>query len=306
VTYTYDIPPSAPTGLASIPSSPANNNSPQLIGTAESGSTVRLYASADCSGIPAATGGAAAFNSTGLTVTVGNDSSTTFTATATAAGQSQCSEGFTYIEDSSAPGAPSIERSAPSSPAGNNSPKLLGSAEAGSIVTLYTSSDCTGPIAVQGTASAFSAPGLTVMVAADSTTTFKATATDAAGNASSCSSGFTYIACATGGCFTDQPLAAGVVIKVVHITELRARIDALRVRHALPQMAWTDPAIVAGVTVARAQHLIDLQTALAQAYQAAGRTPPAFTDAPITPSQTVIRHVHISELRSAVVALEGP
>ena len=44
-----------------------------------------------------------------------------------------------------------------------------------------------------GTAASFSSPGFAVAVADDSSTTFKATATDAAGNVSSCSSGTTYV-----------------------------------------------------------------------------------------------------------------
>jgi len=58
----------------------------------------------------------------------------------------------------------------------------------GYTLTLYTSSDCTGAAVATGTAAQFTAPGLTVTVADNSTTTFRATATDSAGRTSACSS----------------------------------------------------------------------------------------------------------------------
>ncbi len=59
---------------------------------------------------------------------------------------------------------------------------------------LYPTAGCTGTPAATGTAAAFASPGLTVTVAAGSTTTFRATATDGAGNASACStSSLTYV-----------------------------------------------------------------------------------------------------------------
>ena len=73
------------------------------------------------------------------------------------------------------------------SPANDNSPTISGTAEAGSTVNLYATSDCSGAPEATGTAAAF-ATGFTVAVSDDSSTTFKATATDAAGNVSGCSS----------------------------------------------------------------------------------------------------------------------
>jgi hypothetical protein len=82
------------------PSSPSTT--PVVKGTAEAGSTVKLYATAGCTGTPAATGTAAAFASPGLTATVVLGSTTTFRATATdAAGNtSACSSSsLTYTSD---------------------------------------------------------------------------------------------------------------------------------------------------------------------------------------------------------------
>ena len=106
------------------------------------------------------------------------------------------------------------------------------------------------------------------------------------------------------GTFTDDPLISGVThVKALHMTELRTRIDVLRVARQLPLFAWTDPSLGPGLTI-KAVHVTELRTALAQAYSAAGLAPPAFSG-PITAGSTLIRALHIEELRQAVVSLEG-
>ena len=190
--------PAAPSINDSDPDSPANENNPELKGAAEAGSTVRLYQSADCTGTVEAQGSAAEFASPGLTATVANDSNSAFTATATdAAGNtSECSAAFNYVEDSTGPAAPVITDTDPDSPANDNNPEVKGTAETDSTVRIYkapTAADCTpANLAAIGSEDDFSAAGLTANVAADSTTTFRATATDAAGNTSGCSAAFTY------------------------------------------------------------------------------------------------------------------
>jgi streptogramin lyase len=92
----------------SIPQGRANNNSLRILGQAATGTTVRLYDNPACAGTPSATGEAAQFFSPGLTVTVADDTTTTFHATASNAdGTSPCSSGVsgsvTYVEDSTAP-----------------------------------------------------------------------------------------------------------------------------------------------------------------------------------------------------------
>jgi hypothetical protein len=104
--------------------------------------------------------------------------------------------------------------------------------------------------------------------------------------------------------FVDDPLIAGrTVIQAVHITELRARINALRVRYALPNYVWTDPSLTPGVTVASAAHVLELRTALTQAYVAGGVVAPVFTD-PDSLVGIPVKRIHISDLRAAVLALE--
>jgi len=105
--------------------------------------------------------------------------------------------------------------------------------------------------------------------------------------------------------FTDDPLVAGVtLVKAVHITELRARIDALRIRFGLAAYAWTDATLAAGTTI-KAVHLTQLREALEQAYTAAKQSPPTYTDPVITAQSTVIRAAHIQQLRTAVLNLEA-
>ena len=103
--------------------------------------------------------------------------------------------------------------------------------------------------------------------------------------------------------FADQPLLAGVtVVRAVHVSELRTRIDALRVRFGLGSFAYTAGA-PAAFTPIEARHVTELRTALAEAYVAAGRTAPLFAD-PVLAIGTVIRARHLNELRAAVMGLE--
>jgi hypothetical protein len=92
------------------------------------------------------------------------------------------------------PPPPTFTATDPASPANDNNPKILGDDGEGAVIDLYTNASCTGsPIASGGTYN-FSSPGIAVSVADDTTTTFHATATDAAGNVSDCStSSITYV-----------------------------------------------------------------------------------------------------------------
>ncbi len=102
--------------------------------------------------------------------------------------------------------------------------------------------------------------------------------------------------------FTDDPLQAGVsIVRAVHITELRIRIDALRQRYALSAFAWTDASLT-GMFVSAA-HISQLRAALAPVYTAAGRAQPTYTDPNLT-SGTFIKAAHIAELRAAVIVIE--
>ncbi len=93
--------PAAPTLTRTTPASPSESLSPFVIGSATSGTTVKLYTNASCSGSAVATGTAAAFASPGFQVSVAESSTTTFYATATddLGNVSDCSSGISYTHD---------------------------------------------------------------------------------------------------------------------------------------------------------------------------------------------------------------
>ena len=140
---------------------------------------------------------------------------------------------------------------------------------------------------------------------ADTFSIFTVTATDANG----CTGSTTYLVgmvCpTTTACFTDEPLVAGLTpIKIVHISELRDRIDVDRHAIGLPPMTWTDPVLRPGVLALASQYLIELRSALDKAYQVAGLPLPIYTDPTIVPGQTGVRAAQIEELRAAVIIFE--
>jgi hypothetical protein len=96
-------------------------------------------------------------------------------------------QAFSITVDTTAPAVPSVLASNPPSPASSLEPRIVGAAEAGSTVQLYDNEMCTGSPRSTGSTASFASPGLEVAIAAGSTTTFYATATDAAGNTSGCS-----------------------------------------------------------------------------------------------------------------------
>ncbi|MFZ5468206.1 MAG: Ig-like domain-containing protein, partial [Myxococcota bacterium] len=175
------------------PASPANDNNPSVTGTAEAGSTIRLYASADCAGEVSGTGVVTPSGAFAVAVTVGDDTTTSFSATATdAAGNvSGCSASVTYVEDSTPPVVPALAGSVPMPPANDNNPSIFGTAEPGSTIRLYT--DCAGAEAVSGSVDPDGSFSIVVSVGDNTTTTFFARAEDAAGNRSECSQGFVYV-----------------------------------------------------------------------------------------------------------------
>ncbi|HMJ03453.1 MAG TPA: hypothetical protein VK506_10955 [Conexibacter sp.] len=92
--------PAAPSLTRTNPASGADNNSPFVIGTATSGTTVNLYTSATCRGSPVATGTAASLAASGLQVRVADNTTTDFYASATdnLSNVSDCSAGISYTE----------------------------------------------------------------------------------------------------------------------------------------------------------------------------------------------------------------
>ena len=101
--------------------------------------------------------------------------------------------------------------------------------------------------------------------------------------------------------FTDDPVEAGLSIKAVHLTELRGRLDELRVSARLSRYSWVDRTIRPGVTPIRAVHWQQLRTALDEAYDADGRRRPRYTAA--IEAGVPIEAGHLNELRRAVEGL---
>jgi 6-phosphogluconolactonase len=105
--------------------------------------------------------------------------------------------------------------------------------------------------------------------------------------------------------FIDEPFSGLTpVIKAVHITELRTRIDAVRAQYGLGPYTYTHPTLTVGLTLVQAIHLSDLRLALADVYIATGTAQPSYTDPTLTSGATVVKLAHITELRAAVLAIE--
>lgn len=184
-----------PTVTGAFPGGPTQSAITSVTGTAEAGSTVTLYDNASCTGGPLGSGPAADFTSTGITAAPPANTVTTIYAKATKAGQvaSACSSSFaTFTNDLVAPTPPSGLAVSPTSPGASTTPTLSGSAEANSLVAIYTNATCTGSPANTVAAETLSG-GVPFTVAKGSTTKFATTATDLAGNVSACSSTVTYV-----------------------------------------------------------------------------------------------------------------
>ncbi len=160
---------------------------PTVNGTAQAGTTVRIYALPGCAGgvvgFGVATGGVF-----GITVTASAGLNTYFgTATDASSNVSGCSTmGLSYTQDSVAPGAPQLTSTSPASPSQSNAPIVNGTAEAGATVELYGTSNCTGTLlgSAQAAGGTFAIP---ISVTDNTTVTVYGRAIDAATNRSGCS-----------------------------------------------------------------------------------------------------------------------
>ena len=167
LTYVEDsTAPAVASSGSSVPASPGNDNTPQITGTAPPNTTVALYSDALCNTL-VGEGSSAAFTTTGIQVTVAENSTTTFYATTTDMAQntSACTAiGATYVEDSNPPAVAVVSGTAPGSPSADNAPRVRGTAPAGTTVRIYRDAACAGAIAGEGTAVAFATPGIPVTV----------------------------------------------------------------------------------------------------------------------------------------------
>ena len=110
---------------------------------------------------------------------------------------------MTQEGDVLAPSAPQLTSTDPASPASSEILRILGAAETGSTVRVYTGPNCTGLPVATGSAAELGSPGIRIATG-EGTSVFSATATDPAHNASVCSAPITYV--------RDKPLAEGCVV----------------------------------------------------------------------------------------------
>ena len=110
-----------------------------------------------------------------------------------AAGNDSPPAGRYFTVDTRAPAVPTIKSTSPASPANDNAPEVIGTAATGMTIKIFKTAGCTGTPAAKGSTAKFKAPGITVAVPDNSTTSLRAKAVDPAGNSSSCSPAFTYV-----------------------------------------------------------------------------------------------------------------
>ena len=96
--------------------------------------------------------------------------------------------------------------------------------------------------------------------------------------------------------FVDNPLAAGITVKAVHLAQRRTAVNAVRLLAGLPAATFTDTA-TAGTAI-RALHVTELREALDPALESLGRATSAYTDQSLT--GVAIKAVHLQELRDRV------
>jgi hypothetical protein len=133
---------------------------------------------------------------------------------------------------------------------------------------------------------------------ADAGTTYlyRVRAIDGAGGTSA----FSNVDAATVIAFTDPTLIAfSTRVKLVHVTELRTAVNAMRDAAGLSPLA-ADGTIAAGALV-RATHIANLRTALDEARSIIGLSTLTSTNPTLAAGTTAIRAVHVQELRNGVM-----
>lgn len=111
--------------------------------------------------------------------------------------------------------------------------------------------------------------------------------------------GFSNIDAATTIDFTDDPITTlSTKVKVVHFTQLRTAVNAIRAAANLDPLD-ADATIALGALV-RAQHLLDLRDGLDEARSTIGLTALTYTDPTITTGATRVKATHVTELRNGV------
>ncbi|HEX7278065.1 MAG TPA: hypothetical protein VF255_00450 [Solirubrobacterales bacterium] len=100
--------PPTPSQLSTDPASPGESLTPRIKGQSDPGTSIKVYVTPDCSGAPVATGTQAELGGAGIQVAVGENSTTSFRATATDANGdiSPCSAAVSYAHQPATPPPP--------------------------------------------------------------------------------------------------------------------------------------------------------------------------------------------------------
>lgn len=105
--------------------------------------------------------------------------------------------------------------------------------------------------------------------------------------------------------FTDDPLVAGVTeAKAQHVLELRAAVDALRAVAGLAAAPWSDATLPPRSAVIKVVHIDELRRYLEEAAARLGHAAAVYTD-PSLSAGSFVRRIHVEELRHRVRTLAG-
>lgn len=96
--------------------------------------------------------------------------------------------------------------------------------------------------------------------------------------------------------FADSPLAAGIVVKALHLSQQRTAVNAVRALAPLPATVFTDAA-ASGTTI-KGVHVTEMRTALDAARSALALSTGGYTDGAL--AGVVIKAVHFQESRARV------
>ncbi|MGA9996322.1 MAG: NF038122 family metalloprotease [Pyrinomonadaceae bacterium] len=105
--------------------------------------------------------------------------------------------------------------------------------------------------------------------------------------------------------FTDDTLFVGVTIaKAQHIIELRQAVDAMRAVAGLQPAPWTDVTLTPTSIFIKAVHIQELRTYLDDAASRLGYSTSPYTDPSLT-TGFVVKRIHIEELRQRIRVIAG-
>jgi hypothetical protein len=96
--------------------------------------------------------------------------------------------------------------------------------------------------------------------------------------------------------FLDEPLAAGLIVKAVHLSQLRTVVSAVRAQATLTPVTYTDAAAT-GVMV-KAVHLAELRTRLDEAMASLSLTTGGWTDSSLF--GVALKTTHFQQIRNRV------